>query len=169
MTDPTQDNDAEQRMLTLFREHLPNEDAVQFNAALCRVLHVVDDVIDRDAPLIDGDIVRAFRTALVVIPSNPFYARHAHELVPLIDLAFLSWASATHMERNCAEAAKRIAYVIRSDYLNVFLRSVQILRGHDYACMVAPSVRAMWHLEGWEGYLAALDHEAQQRSRHGPV
>jgi len=169
VTDRMQNTDDEQRMLALFHEHLCDQDSVRFNAALCRTLHFLDDLIDRDKPLADAEVIDAFRAALVLIPSNPFFARHAHELVPLIDLAFLSWRSATTMERRGAVAAKRIAYVIRSDYLNVFLRSVQILRGHDYAAAVAPAIRAEWHLEGWDGYLAALDAETAERTSHGTV
>lgn len=153
----------------VFAEHLANrEDAIAFNLQMCDVLHLWDDLIDRDKPVHPVDINRGFQAALVDIPRNTFYREHFDRLNPLVSACILSWHTANKWEAEDRLNDLRLAFVVRSDYINLFLASVAIVRGEDYAVKVAPDVRAYWHAEGWDGYLINLAAEkAAKRGQHG--
>jgi hypothetical protein len=153
----------------VFAEHLAgNEDAIAFNLQMCDVLHLWDDLIDKDKAVTADTINRGFQAALVDIPCNPFYRRHFDALNPLVSACILSWHTANRWEAEERLEELRLAYVVRSDYINLFLGSVAIVQGSEYAARVAPEVRAYWHGEGWQGYLINLAAEkAAKRGQHG--
>ncbi len=148
------DEQLRQRLTDLL---MGNESALAFNAALIETLHVWDDLIDLDKPVAPEAIHRAFRNALVVIPSNDFYRQNFSQLFPLLDNLILNWLAANEMES--AREQLDIAWVIRSDYCNVLLKCLQIVGGFTYARTVWPEVRAFWHGEGYDKYLANLAAE----------
>lgn len=143
---------------------LGNEDAVRLNAALIEVLHLWDDLIDKDKVIADEDINRGFRAALVEIPGNPFYQAHFAQLHPLLDNLILNWMTATEMERAPQSGHDlTVAFIIRSDYCNFLLKCMQIVGGFEYARSAWPTVRRNWHNEGYEGYLRNLAEERAAR------
>lgn len=148
-----------------FRTYLHDEDAVALNLMFCDVLHTWDDLVDQDKPVAPEAISKAFRTALVEIPQNKFYRRHFDELAPLVDHFILSWLTANRFEADGDIDALRIAFIARSDYMALFLRSIQIVSGFEYAASVAPEIRRYWHAEGWDGYLVNLTNEQINRGR----
>lgn len=154
-----------QDQITLLREALlAHEPAVMLNAALIDLLHIWDDLVDRDKPVTDEDVHRAFRLALVVIPANPFYQQHFSALHPLLDNLILNWLAANQMERQPESPIDLpVAFVIRSDYCNFLLKSMVLVGGFDHARAMWPKVRRFWHGEGYEGYLQALAEEAANR------
>ncbi len=153
----------------VFAEHLAgNEAAIAFNLQMCDVLHLWDDLIDGDKPVTPEAINRGFYEALVELPCNPFYRAHFDALQPLVSACILSWHTANKWEAEERVEELRLAYVVRSDYINLFLASVAIVKGAEYAVRVAPEVRAYWHGEGWQGYLINLAAEkAAKEARHG--
>jgi hypothetical protein len=156
------DHDLRRRLFDLLLGH---EDAVAFNLALMDVLHLWDDLIDGDKPVTPEDVHKAFRLALVVIPGNPFYRRHFDQLHPLIDPLILNWLTANDMEARGEQLD--IAWVIRSDYCNVLLKSLEIVGGFDHARRVWPDVRAYWHSEGFNQYLTSLAEEQAIKKNRG--
>lgn len=151
----------------VFADHLAgHEDAIAFNLLMCDVLHLWDDLIDRDKPVSPEAINRGFQAALVDIPRNLFYREHFDRLNPLVAACILSWHTANTWEAEERLADLRLAFVVRSDYINLFLASVAIVRGDAYAVRVAPEVRAYWHAEGWDGYLINLAAEKAAKGEH---
>lgn len=158
------------RAFSSFREFLGhyllgNEAAVAFNLLFTEVLHLWDDLIDRDHPekVTDEDIHRGFRGALVLLPANPFYRAYFDQLHPLIDVAILNWMAANTLEGTDALTDKEIAFIVRSDYINVFVKSLQLVGGFEHARKVLPEVRRLWHDEGYDQYLVNL--RAEQLAR----
>ncbi len=148
-----------------FMHYLQDSQAVTLNLTLCDVLHVWDDLIDKDKPVSAADINGAMRAALVEIPANPFYRQHFDQLHPLIDSFILSWMTATSLEADGGIEGLRIAYIARSDYMAFFMRSIQILHGFEFVAQHAPDIRRHWHQEGWDGYLVNLTQERINRER----
>ncbi|UIF90841.1 hypothetical protein [Cupriavidus sp. UYPR2.512] len=148
-----------------FFEHflLGNEAAVAFNLLFRDVLHAWDDLIDRDKPVSDEDIHRAFRSALVLLPANPFYRAHFAQLHPLIDNAILNWMAANAMEATESRTDKEIAFITRSDYINVFVKSLFLVGGFEHARKALPEARRHWHAEGFDRYLLNLEAEKAAR------
>ncbi len=144
----------------MVRDFLKDEDAAAFVTDLCATVHVWDDLIDRDKPVSDLEVRDAFRTLLVVLPANPFYRKHFNDIHPLLDASIVSWLTANKFEASKGVEKLRLAYVIRSDYINVILKCAALLHGFDYSVRIAPAIRAWWHAEGWDGYVNAL--RAQQ-------
>lgn len=142
---------------------LRDEDAARFVALIAGAAHLFDDLADRDRVATPQEVLQAFRALAVHLPANPFYRAHFEQLHPLLDVFILSWGTANAFEAGDDEEMLRIAYVIRSDYMNLVLRAAQILHGFDYALHIAPKLRELWHVEGWRGYLKALElqREAQ--------
>lgn len=148
-----------------FFEHflLGNEAAVAFNLLFRGILHTWDDLVDGDKPVSDDAIHGAFRSALVLLPANPFYRAHFAQLHPLIDNAILNWMAANAMEATEARSDKEIAFIARSDYINVFIKSLEIVGGFEHARSVLPEVRRHWHAEGFDRYLLNLEAEKAAR------
>jgi hypothetical protein len=132
-----------------------NEEAVTFLIQLCRVLHFWDDLEDRDKSIPRSEVNAAMYIALVALPRNQFYRRYFDELNPLVANAIFNWHCANQLEAEDDEAAKQIAFVIRSAY------AARILGGYEWAQEVAPEIRRHWHKEGFDGYLANLEKQRQ--------
>jgi hypothetical protein len=145
-----------------------NADAMAFLRGIATVMHTWDDLIDRDRGVSDGEINAAFWLALVELPANPFYAANAEMLRPIIVQSIINWRAATAMERQatCEQYNDlKIAFIIRSTYIDLVVMSACILGGADWAAKVAPDLRRWAHSEGFKGYLDAL--AAERLAREG--
>lgn len=145
----------------MIRDVLKDDDAVAFVTELCTALHLWDDMVDGDKPVPERAVREAFRSLLVTLPANRFYRKHFDRIHPLFDTAIVNWLTANQFEAKGGDERLRLAYVIRSDYINVVLKCAQLLHGFEYGLRVAPVLRAWWHAEGWDGYLKALAREKQ--------
>lgn len=117
---------------------------------------IYDDLIDKDKPITDGDIHRAFWLANVEMPRNPFYRAHFDVLNPLVMAAITSWRAANDMERDKLEDDLPVSFVIRSAYCDIVVMCVLILFGPDAAANAALSIRRFVHDEGLGSYLKEM-------------
>lgn len=141
-----------------------NEDAVNFFLSFRDALHLWDDLIDKDKDLSDEDINRGFWNALVAIPANPFYRKHAETLSAITSNAIANWMTANQYEKTGDLKKLQAAYIIRSDYANVLIYCAQLVGGAAWAHEVTPVIRNAWTEEDFEQYLVNLrrEHEARQ-------
>lgn len=147
---------------TLFREVCAgDESAVEFLTAMVGVLHLWDDLIDKDKPVTDDDINAAFWDALVVLPRNQFYQRHFSDLNPILVTAILSWKTANEFERN--RESLDIAFVIRSAYVDLILMTALLCGGRARAERLGPAIRLFAHAEGFRQYQLNLEAEKAAR------
>lgn len=130
-----------------------HKEAADFVELLVLVAHLWDDYVDGDG---EADVTLMMRVALVELPRNPFYQAHFPMLSPLVEAAIRSWLTANKLERTDSMDDKVIAFVSRSDYINVVLMAARIVGGHQWAEEVALPLRRFWHRERFDGYVEGL-------------
>lgn len=140
-----------------------NANATDFILKMVHVLHLWDDLIDRDKPVDDAAINRGFQFLLVDIPRNPFYAQHFGALNTLVSTAITNWHVATRMEREGADYEKSIAFILRSSYIDLLTHIAAIVGGPEWAVQMADKARRFAHCETYGGYLLNLEREKLDR------
>ena len=153
-------DDRYQWLLGLMRGNVP---ATQFLAQMVKVLHLWDDLIDKDKEVLNGDVHEAFQTMLITLPNNEFYVRNIGHLQPILVNAIINWKIANQFELLADEYRLRIAYILRSSYCDLITQSAMVIGGWDYAVLVGMEVRMNAHNETWEGYLENLAAEKAAR------
>jgi hypothetical protein len=140
-------------------------DAAEFCTLWCEVMHIWDDLIDKDKEVTDELINKVFWKALVELPQNPFYAAHFHLLNPVMMTAIQNWHAATDMEATDSDADKEIAFITRSNYGDVVIQAAYLTGGYEWARHVTLLIRREFHREGYAGYrrnLVKQAHDAAQ-------
>lgn len=141
-----------------------NSDAAAFLIDTVRTCHVWDDLIDQDNAVSPEEISAAFFHALVGMPSNPFYAANFSYLFPLVSNAITNWFVANDMERAPENKLDtEIAFIIRSEYVNLVIETARLCGGHAWAKEVAARIRRITHFEGYDKYLSHLAQEKERR------
>lgn len=130
-------------------------DAVRLCQNLFALTQVWDDLVDADKAVAPEDVNQAFWTALVELPQNPFYRRHAEQLQPVIRTALADWLDATVLETGTGHE-RTLAYVLRDTVGNVVSQCAYLLGGYQWMRAVSPDVRRMIHDETLDGYLRRL-------------
>lgn len=142
-----------------------NQDAGSFLKLITEAFHVWDDLIDKDKTVSDGDINRAFMTAFVLLPENKFYMGNVSHLHPVICNAITNWMAANDMEQGiCSDDDLHIAFIIRSEYINLVIETARICGGHLWATEIAGEVRRVAHEEGYKSYRENLVIEKKLRN-----
>lgn len=139
--------------------------AADFLSSIVELLHVWDDIIDRDHDQNDEAINWAFTTALITLPRNPFYIKYFDWLNPVLLSAINNWRVANTLEAGDSEADKRIAFISRSSYIDLITQVAFIIGGSEWVRQVGPEIRRFAHSEGWDGYLANLEIEKAARAQ----
>ncbi len=129
---------------------------------LFEVLHFWDDLIDGDREVAAQEVNSRMWSALVGVQENPFWQRNFHALMPVLKVAIANWHAANEMERTADEQDKRIAFILRSTYVDLVTAAAYIVGGKEWAGQVALDARRDTSAEGWEAYLAALQNEKRK-------
>lgn len=137
--------------------------AYDFAEKLTFILHVWDDLIDKDHVLEDSTINSAFWSVLIDLPRNTFYIQNFSMLNSLLQQAILNWHIATASERSGTDEDKVVAFVLRSSYTDVIAATLTICYGPTKALPLIAKLRQGAHNEGLAGYLAALAEEKEAR------
>lgn len=145
------------------RNHQPAMECVR---AVFDVLHVWDDLIDRDRYVTDEEIMTAFWLALVELPTNAFYVQHFSALHPILVNAIVNWRAATAMEREGDEHDRSIAFILRGAYSDVLSMSALLVGGLEWSVRVTPEIRQWMHPERYPEYLQNLTTEREARKCH---
>jgi hypothetical protein len=136
-----------------------NESAAAFLETIMEILHFWDDLVDRDKSLPDVEINERMWQALVVLPRNVFYQANFSALNPILAAAIHSWMAATAMERDGTAPDLAIAFIIRSNYIDLVTAVAQITGGFGWAHQATMAARRLVHREGFEQYQANLKRE----------
>lgn len=132
-----------------------NEAAIAFIKATHDVAHAWDDLIDKDKPMGDMEIGRAFFTAMVGIPSNPFFQQHADALLPVMAGACFNYQIANRFERGTQEQ-KVLAHVLRYAVADVLVHVAFLVGGWEWVAQVGPEIRARSQKDSLDHYLAEI-------------
>ena len=90
-----------------------NTDALNLFHDLVYLVHIWDDLIDKDKSVTDSDINKVFLTALVYIPSNPFYKVIGAQVLPMWLTAASAFEVANKFEKDKDEHGIEIAHNLR--------------------------------------------------------
>jgi hypothetical protein len=135
-----------------------DEIAISFIEDLFQAWHIWDDLIDKDKPIADVDINKAFINAFIKIPRNQFYQINFGVLNPLMENAITSWLAA-----NTLEATKEnleAAYELRNTYLNIIISCANIIGGVEWAATVAVDVQKnLKKNDSFKDYIAEFNKE----------
>jgi hypothetical protein len=141
---------------TLVRVLKGNADAIRFVQALTGVYDVWDDLVDGD-PVTPEQVDRAFFSALVMVPTNPFFLANREVLQPLILTGMLGWWAANNLERQPDERARRVAYVTRCDPANVIAMCAALVGGMDWARACGSEIELFINSEAPEDYMDEME------------
>lgn len=143
-----------------------DEHALAFLRDMAQVMHLFDDLVDRDRYVADGEIVEALWKALVTLPGNPFYRAHEEVMRPIVMNAIINWRIATHIERQekHTETGLQAAFILRSSYIDMVTTAALIIGGPEWAVHVGPGLREWAHSEGFDTYLQNLAREKAARA-----
>lgn len=145
-----------ERLTVLFRG---NSDAARLVTQLASICDVWDDLIDKDNPIQDADINRAFWISLVDLPANPAYQRFFHSIHPIIANGILNWYAANKFERGGTEQELIHAYVMRGAILDVALILAYLIGGAEWAEAVSPELKMMGNSDTFKQYVEGIKGE----------
>lgn len=128
---------------------LPTE-AVEWLLMLWQAIQTFDDVADDDEVL-RADLDATIWNTLVAMPQNPFFARHAGTLLPLLGTMVLKWQASDRVERDKQADARSFTW--RAGYYELVLAAVQLAHGPAAAMSVAHKVLSLYG-ESLDSYLA---------------
>ncbi len=132
-----------------------NEDAARFIEAVAKVSQVWDDLYDKDRPVADETLNRAFWIAMVDIPSNPFYQRHFEELQPIVRAGIMDWMASNDLEQG-SEHDKEVAYVLRDTITGIITHCAYLVGGYNWMKHVNTKVRRALHDEPMGEYKESI-------------
>lgn len=132
-----------------------DKDAVLFLSMLGDIFRVWDDLIDRDKPVTDGGINRAFWLALIELPKNQFYRRHLDHLIPVLTSHINYWFDANTFEA-LGEHERTLSFVFRNVYNDILNQVAYLKGGYDWLRAVSPFIRKFTFSESLEEYLPTI-------------
>jgi hypothetical protein len=135
----------------LFNVLKGNIEAIRLCQCLARVSQVIDDLIDKDKPVTDEEILDSYWACLVSIPTNPFYLNHFCDIQPIVRMTFLSWMDANFMEKT-DDHGKNIAFVLRDQFIEIVIQCAYLIGGYEWAKAVSIDVRKHAYEDSLESY-----------------
>lgn len=137
-----------------------NEGAITFCETLFRISQTLDDIVDGDKSITQGDIVSAFWQALIELPANPFYRRHELYLRPLMATALQDWQDSVILERSNDHHHRTLAFVLRDQLAGLVVQCAYLVGGEAWMREAGPAIRLHFHEEQLDDYLAGLSSAA---------
>lgn len=143
-----------------------NTAATDYILAVAKAADVFDNLIDKDTPVSDSDVIKSLWLLAVEIPRNPFFQSFANDLLPVTATGILNWMAANRIERSTApdHRAIEIAHVIRYGIADVALMAALLCGGQEWAAEVGPELRLRSQKSDLSEYINSLGgiHHAAQ-------
>lgn len=156
---------AQRPRVTLAQALQGHAQAIAFCSSLHALLHLWDDLIDRDRPVADEDINAAFRCALVDLPLNLFFRQHAPTLAPVIAAGISAWEAANHFEAGADRERWRKAHMLRVHIGAVFVTCAELVGGYEWGRSVAPAIYDLVQGDTLAGYLQEMERKHADRNQ----
>ena len=115
-----------------------------------------DDLIDKDKPVSDEDLMKCFWLCWVAIPSNPFYRQFFNEIQPILRTALFAWMDSVTLERRGDDHGKNIAFVLRDCMADLVIQCALLIGGYEWGRQVSVRIRDYSHDETLEDYKGGL-------------
>ena len=120
-----------------------NIDAMRLIIDIFDLIHIWDDLVDKDKERTSDEINNAFRIALIDIPLNPFYQRYQGHLIPLIMNCILQWEDANEMEK-MGDSDKHQAFMLRASVIQLISYCAFLIGGMEWSRQVGTNIRKMY-------------------------
>ena len=115
-------------------------DALNMFYTIADLANIWDDLIDRDKPVSDIDVNRAFLSALVYLPANPFYSRIQTQVLPLWMAVISAYETANKFETDKDEHGLEIAHNLRYATGHIVVFMSQACLGYEKAQKFMPEI-----------------------------
>lgn len=118
--------------------------SIEFCISLLEVLHVWDDLVDKDNPLTSEEINKAFITAIFGLQNYPLWFTAG--LNHLLLNTFLKWRDANEIEQNPLSSDDDLSksYMLRAGLYDIFAVIAYHLFGDEWAREVGPKIRLLY-------------------------
>jgi len=117
-----------------------NVDALNMFYIIADLANVWDDLIDKDKDVSDNDINRAFLSALVYLPVNPFYQSIQTQVLPLWMTVIAAYDTANKFENSKDEHGLEIAHNLRFAAGHIVVFMSQACLGYEKAKEFFPEI-----------------------------
>ena len=114
--------------------------AVRLALDIWSVIQVWDDLVDKDSEVGSDEINETFRKLIYTIPSNPFYAEHAHEFAPILHDMMIRWQIANTLEEEQSDGDLEKAWMLRAGVYQVFVYIASKAVDPVWAAIVGPEI-----------------------------
>jgi hypothetical protein len=106
-----------------------NQDALDFCGDFYELLHMVDDLFDRDNQVTAEDVGHILVSAIESFVRNPFFIEHKEALLPAIRSAVVAWVDSEAWHTREDPRDKIAAHVMKSQYHEVIFMVAGIVGG----------------------------------------
>jgi hypothetical protein len=135
-------NDTEKELNRLRHFFKGNEAAVELCQCLAYIVHLWDDLIDKDKERTDEDINAAFWMLFSTIPRNEFYRQEQDTLLPLLERMILTWHDANKLEKGTRHDC-HLAYGLRMQLLQIFHHIAFLVGGYAWIREIGPEIQRL--------------------------
>lgn len=129
-----------------------NEHALQMFRMFGDLLHIWDDLVDKDRERTEEEINHAFAIALVYLPANPFYKSIQEQIMPMWLTVISAYQVANHYQNSKDEHGIEIAHGLRYAAGNIIAYAMHVCVGPVKAQEYLPEVWKVIIPERFEDY-----------------
>ncbi len=133
-----------------------NTAATDYVLAISKAADVFDNLIDKDTPVSDSDVINSLWLLAVEIPRNPFFQAFANDLLPVTATGIMNWMTANKLEQRAEHIAIEIAHVIRYSIADVVILAALLCGGREWAAEVGPELRLRSQRSDFNEYINSL-------------
>ena len=128
-------------------------DAILLVNDLASISQAWDDLIDNDGAL-GPDEINGMMMAAMMLPRNPFYARHIADLLPVMEERMFAWMDANVLEASGEVEQLRISYIMRSVVTDIVVYIAGLVGGVGWRNQIAQEIRSVIYAdnESFEDY-----------------
>lgn len=117
-----------------------DKEAVDFLKTMARAIRLADDIVDGDSQDAPADMARLLYECLIVLPANPFFARHHAKLAPVMTNVALLWDASEDWRKSDLEKTRQFAFVLRESTEQIVATVAEITGGFEHARSVIREV-----------------------------
>jgi hypothetical protein len=129
-----------------------NQDAFNMVEMILEMLHIWDDVVDKDNEVTEQDINKAFSTSLIFLPMNPFYRQIQPSVIPMWVNIISAYETANKFEREKDNKGLNLSYSLRSAIGQIIGYSISILNTQELSRQYIPLMWKWLHGEDLSEY-----------------
>lgn len=129
----------DEKLATLARCFKNNPHALDVVVKINDVCEIWDDLHDGDRAVSLEEMNGAFDTALLELPSNPFYRMHQDEYIVLMRSVRLAWHDSNVLSKG-SEHDRHMAYMLKQQITRIANYTAYLIGGMEWAKRVGPDI-----------------------------